>query len=246
MQRSRTVVISGGSGGIGEALVRVFAQNGDRVAFSYLKNESAAMDIQNEMRKINPSVSAFAMDVRDSQSVKNFYEKVKAAYGATHVLINNAAISQQKLFCDITDDEWENMIEINLTGAFKLTRAFLKDMLSAKEGCIINISSIWGVCGASCETHYSASKAGIIGLTKALAKETALCGVRVNAISPGLINTKMNAHLNQADKEAFAEEVPLNREGEPNEVAKAALFLASEGASYITGQNLNVDGGYNI
>ena len=246
MQKSRTVVISGGSGGIGEAMVRAFAQNGDRVAFSYLKNEAAATDIQNEMRKINPSVSAFMMDVRDSQSVKNFYERVKAAYGVTQVLINNAAVSQQKLYCDITDDDWNNMLEINLTGAFKLTRAFLADMLSAKEGCIINISSIWGMCGASCETHYSASKAGIIGLTKALAKETALCGVRVNCISPGLINTKMNAHLSKSDKEAFVEEVPLNRAGEPGEVAKAALFLASDGASYITGQNLNVDGGYNI
>ncbi len=246
MAKNRTVVITGGSGDIGSEMVRKFALNGDRVAFSYYSNKERALELQQSLREINPSVSAFYSDIRDTKNITGFYEMVKETYGQTHILINNAAISQQKLFCDISDDEWEEMLSVNLTGTFETTRAFLPDMISNQNGCVLNISSIWGACGGSCETHYSASKAGVIGLTKALAKETAASKIRVNCICAGFIDTQMNKNLTQAEKKAFIEEIPLERSGSCKDVAELAFFLSSNAASYITGQVINVDGGYII
>lgn len=243
---NRTVVISGGSGDIGKAIVEAFARQNDRVAFSYKSNEKRAIDIQDELCKEGLNVKAFYMDLNDTESIEQFHTAVNKYYGRADILINNAAISEIKLFCDVTDYEWNNMLDVNLTGAFKLTRAFLPEMISEKSGNILNISSMWGVCGASCEVAYSSSKAGLIGMSKALAKELALSNIRVNAIAAGFIDTKMNAHLSEIEKEAFMEEIPLNRLGTPYDVAKGALFITSDDASYITGQVINIDGGYNI
>lgn len=243
---NKTVVISGGSGDIGQALVRSYARNNYSVAFSYSSNKQTALKIESELCSEGYNVKAFHMNLRENKSIEDFHTNVLNTFGEAHILINNAAISKIQLFCDITDDDWNEMMDINLTGAFKLTRAFLPEMISAKSGNILNISSMWGVCGASCEVAYSASKAGLIGLTKALAKEVSLSGIRVNAIAAGFIDTKMNNHLSQEEKAAFAEEIPLNRLGSVEDVAKGALFITSDDASYITGQVINIDGGYNI
>lgn len=243
---NRTVVISGGSGDIGKALVTAFAHNCDRVAFSYMSNKEKASEIEYELTQQGYTVKAFHMDLCDSNSIIDFHNRVEDTFGRTDILINNAAISKIQLFCDITDDDWNDVTNVNLTGAFKLTRAFLPEMISAKCGNILSISSMWGVCGASCEVAYSASKAGLIGMTKALAKEVALSGIRVNAIAAGFIDTKMNEWLSEEEKKAFIEEIPLNRLGSVDDIAKGALFLTSDDASYITGQVINIDGGYNI
>ena len=165
-------------------------------------------------------------------------------FGSADILINNAGIAQQKLFTDITDDDFTRMFDINVRGVFNCCRAALPYMIHKKHGRIINISSMWGVCGASCEVHYSASKAAVIGMTKALAKEVGPSGITVNCIAPGLIDTPMNANLSKETINELCEETPVGRIGTPEDIANAALFLASDSSSFITGQVLGVDGGF--
>ena len=166
--------------------------------------------------------------------------------GSVDVLVNNAGVSSQKLFTDITDEEWRRTIGVNLDGVFYCCREALKSMISRKSGVIINISSMWGEVGASCEVHYSASKAGVIGLTKALAKEVGMSGIRVNSITPGVIMTDMMSDFDENTINELKSETPLNRLGTPEDIARAALFLASDEASFITGQTLGVNGGFVI
>ena len=185
-------------------------------------------------------------DVSKSNDVKRMVNDVIERYGKIDVLINNAGVAQQKLFTDITDEDWERMVSINLTGTFNCCRAVIPHMVSRKSGSIINTSSIWGMTGASCEVHYSAVKAGIIGMTKALAKELGPSGIRVNCVAPGVINTRMNANLSVSDLEGLADETPLGRLGTTNEVASTSLFLASNAAEFITGQVISPNGGFVI
>ena len=185
-------------------------------------------------------------DSRSEVDVVSAVEKVIATYGKVDCLINNAAISSFSLFTDITLEDWNDMLAVNLTGAFLYSRSVVSDMLKRKSGRIINITSMWGLVGASCEVHYSATKAGIIGMTKALAKELGPSGITVNAIAPGVINTEMNSKLTDEDKEALINDTPLMRIGNTSDIAEAALFLAGDGASFITGEVLNVSGGYVI
>lgn len=237
----KTVLITGGSRGIGSELVRHFAKNGYSVAFTYKSSVNEAQALASETGALAIRADS-ACESEVTAAVKTAVESL----GGIDCLINNAAISSFSLFTDITLEEWNNMVSVNLTGAFLYSKGVIPDMLKRKQGRIINITSMWGLVGSSCEVHYSATKAALIGMTKALAKELGPSGITVNAIAPGVINTEMNSKLSDEDKAVLVNDTPLMRIGEPSDVAEAAFFLAGEGASFITGEVLNVSGGYVI
>ena len=240
----KTVLITGASGGIGRAAAFAFAKDGYSVAVHYNKSRSAAEELCRELESIGAKVIAVQADISDKAAVEKMFAEVRNSLGAVGVLVNNAGISEQALFSDITEEMWDRMFDVNVQGAYLCTQSALPDMIHEKWGRIINISSMWGISGASCEVHYSASKAALIGFTKALAKEVGLSGITVNCIAPGVINTRMNGHLSPEVIEELKKETPLNRTGTPEDVAEAILFLASERSSFITGQVLSVDGGF--
>ena len=235
------ILISGGSRGIGRACVEHFSKNGNSVAFIYKSSHNDALALANAC-----GATAICADLSDATAAKNAAEKAISTLNGIDVLINNAGISQIKLFSDVTDEDWKNMLDTNLSSAFYLTRAILPFMISQKSGRIINIGSMWGKIGASCEVHYSASKAGLRGMTLALAKEVGPSGITVNAIEPGVIATDMNSTLDESTLRELCEETPLCRIGSPQDVAALAAFLASKDASFITGQIIGVDGGFAI
>lgn len=235
----KTVLITGGTGGIGRALVRAFSEAGYAVAFTYKSNTAVAEELSRDFRAL-----AIRADGCIEGEVDAAVRAVLKEYGRLDCLVNNAAVSAFSLFTDITLDEWNRMLATNLTSAFLYSRAAIPDMLSRKTGRIINISSMWGLVGASCEVHYSAAKAGLIGMTKALAKELAPSGITVNAVAPGVIDTPMNSHLDGEALAALCEETPLGRLGRADEVAAAVLYLASDAAAFVTGEVLNISGGF--
>ena len=238
---NRTVLITGGSRGIGAECVRYFTKNGDQVVFFYHSAEEAAKRLAHETGSY-----AIRADVSDPVAVVNGVNKARETLGEIGILVNNAGVSHIGLLSDMTDSEWDRVIGTNLSGAFYVTRAVLPDMIHRHAGRIINIGSMWGKVGASCEVAYSASKAGLRGLTMALAKELGPSGITVNCIEPGVIATEMNASLSEETLGILREETPLSRLGTPKEVAAAVFFLASEGAAFITGQTLGVDGGFAV
>lgn len=233
-------LITGGSRGIGAACVRLFAAQGRRVWFTYCRSSAAARQLAGQTGAV-----PICSDVADPAANEALAERIQSA-GGLELLINNAAVSETELFQCLPPDRAARLYAVNYLGAADLTRRLLPLLIRRHGGCILNIASMWGQTGASCEADYSASKAALIGLTRALAKEAGPAGVRVNCISPGVIATDMNAHLSPADLEALAAETPLGRLGEPEEVAQAAAFLASDQASFITGQVLGVNGGFLI
>ena len=235
------VLITGGSRGIGEALVKAFCENGDRVVFLY-KNQKEKADALAEMT----GAVALRADVSDSCAADEAVQRTLALFGSIDVLVSNAGVAQIKLFTDLTDEDWETVRGTNLDGAFYIARSAARQMVRQQSGKIIFIGSMWGKVGASCEVHYSATKAALRGMTMALAKELGPSHITVNCVEPGVIETEMNASLDGATKAALAEETPLCRMGQPSEVAHAVCFLASEKASFITGQILGVDGGFAI
>lgn len=237
----RRVIITGGSRGIGAECVRMFSESGDRVAFIYRSCEERAKSVERET-----GARAFAGDVSQEESCRRAAVSALEYLGGADVLVNCAGISRFALFQDISEEMWREMIETDLGGVYRMTRAVLPGMISQKSGRIVNIASMWGECGASCEVHYSAAKAGVIGLTKALAKELAPSGITVNCVSPGAIDTEMNAALGEDALRDIAEQTPLGRLGTAREVAEAVFFLAAEGSSFITGQILGVNGGFVI
>ncbi len=229
----RSILITGASRGIGRATARAFASLGDRVIINYNKSEKEALELAKEIGGI-----AIKADVSDPSEVKHMVGQA----GEIDVLVNNAGVSGFYMLDAMTDEEWQRIIDINLNGAFYCTRAVLPQMIRRKSGAIVNVSSMWGICGASCEVAYSASKAGIIGFTKALAKEVGPSGIIVNCVAPGAVDTDMNSGL---DTEAIAElcrETPLGRMGKPEEIAKAIVYL-SETDGFLTGQVLSPNGG---
>lgn len=235
------ILVTGGSRGIGSAIVRRFSEEGHSVAFIYNRSDEAARSLSNETGAIS-----FKADISDPESAEKAIRDVFNRLGSIDVLINNAGVSEIKLFTDITNADWDKMLGTNLSGAFYVTREISKAMISKKFGRIINIGSMWGKTGASCEVHYSASKAGLRGLTMALAKELGPSGITVNCIEPGVIITEMNACIDDETLRALTEETPLCRIGAPEDVAALAYFLASNEASFITGQIIGVDGGFAI
>ena len=239
-------LITGASRGIGAACARRFARSGYSVAIVYRSRADLAEALVQQLIAEGQDAFCLQADVADRAQAFAAAEEVLRRYRRIDVLVNNAAIAQQKLFTDITEEEWDRMFAVNVKGAFNMTQAALPGMISRRSGSIVNISSMWGQVGASCEVHYSASKAALIGMTQALAKEVGPSGVRVNCIAPGVIETDMNAHLDEETLAALSEETPLMRIGAPDEVARAALYLCSDGASFITGQVLGVNGGFII
>lgn len=236
-------VVTGASGGIGAEIAKRLAQDGFSVALIYNRNAEKAQKTADEITLSGGSAKTYKCDVRDSSETTSAIEAIERDFGEISVLVNNAGISEQKLLTDITDSDWENMISTNLSGAFYFCRAVLSYFVHRKSGRIINISSMWGETGGSCEVHYSAAKAGLIGLTKALAKEVAPSGITVNAVSPGVINTEMVTKLGKDTVDMLCEEIPVMRLGTPEDVANAVSFLADDKSSYITGQIISVNGG---
>ena len=237
---TKTIFVTGGSRGIGEAIVRRAAGKYN-VCFTYNANEGLARDLEKELAGLG--VVTVKCDVRDENSVKSAVEFAKKRFGRIDVLVNNAGVSKSGLLIDLDEKDWDDVFDVNVKGVFRMTKAVLPDMLARRSGAVVNVSSIWGQVGASCEVAYSSSKAAVIGFTKALAKEVAPSGIRVNCVSPGFIMTEMNSRFSDEDLELIKEDIPLGIFGEPRHIADAVAFLASGSAEYITGQVLAVNGG---
>ena len=243
---AKTVIVTGGSRGIGAATCIRFAELGYNVILNYNNSREAAVMLAESQRQLGRAVYPCRADVSDRAAVEKMVDNVLREFGKIDVLVNNAGIANQELFTDVSMEDWNKMISVNLTGVFNCTQAVLPSMIKNHSGSIINVSSVWGETGASCEVPYSTVKAGIIGMTKALAKEVGPSGIRVNCVAPGVISTKMNSHLSLEDMNSLIDETPLCRIGEADEVATSITFLASEDSSFITGHVLSVNGGFSI
>ncbi len=239
---NKVVIVTGGSRGIGAAIVEELANANYNVILNYYNSENEANTIKNILTNCGKTVEIYKADVRNREEVKGLINFAIEKFGRIDVLINNAGICQSKLFTDLTDDDWNNMIQTNLTSVFYTTQEALRYMVSRKEGCIINISSIYGITGASCEAHYSAAKAGVDGITKSLAKELGPSNIRVNSIAPGAIDTDMNKFLTVEERKELNNEIPLERMGKPEEIASCAKWLIEN--EYTTGQVISVNGGW--
>ncbi len=240
----KTVLITGASRGIGRETAKKFAENGYNVAINYNKSKMAAEELCGEIKALGGNAEVFRADVADNSQVEEMIKAVNQRFGIIDVLVNNAGIAPvQGLFTDFKESEMKAVFETNVFGMMNCARAVVPQMVREHKGKIVNVSSIWGVCGASCEALYSSAKAAVIGFTKALAKELAPSGINVNCVAPGMIDTDMNSHLSPEDIDAFCQEIPMGRVGKVEEVAETIVFLASDAASYITGQTLAVDGG---
>lgn len=240
----KTVLISGGSTGIGKACVEAFARAGYSVVFLYHTHETAAKRLTEDLRGAGLDASCYGCDVSSPDSVSSVISDILRSYHHIDVLINNAGIALTGVITELSAADWDRLFDTDVRSVFLLSRALLPGMIARQTGSIINISSVWGETGASCETAYSAAKAALIGLTKAMAKELGPSGIRVNCVAPGVIDTAMNSALDPAELKALAEQTPLGRLGTPEDVASAVLFLAGDGASFITGHTLSVGGGF--
>lgn len=240
----KTVFITGASRGIGAATAIFFARNGYDVGINYLNNKERAEDVANKIRALGRNAYIYQGDVADFEQMKSIISRCTDELGPISVVVNNAGIAQQKLFTDTTPDEWRKMFSVNVDGMYNVLHAILPQMINAKCGSVVNVSSMWGVCGASCEVAYSASKSAVIGLTKALAQELAPSNIRVNCVAPGLIDTEMNNNLSAEDLQGVIDEIPLGKIGTAEDVARAIYFLAdNEQSPFTTGTVLNINGG---
>lgn len=242
----KTALITGASRGIGAATARLFARNGYRVAINYYSHEKEAFSLVQEILDAGGDAFAVRADIADEQQVAEMMTAVLARFGKLDVLIHNAGIAYQGLLTDMDTSDWKRMMTIHMDGAFYCCKAAIPDMVRRQNGVILTVSSMWGVTGASCEVAYSAAKAGLIGFSKALAKELGPSGIRVNCVAPGVVKTDMCASLDAQTLDALNDETPLGRIGTPEDIADALLFLASDNASFITGQVLGVNGGFLI
>lgn len=242
----KTVLITGASRGIGRATAKLFAKSGYNVLINYNKSEKEAYELYNSLKDKGYSVSIFKADISNKFEVNLMINHCIGVFGKIDVLVNNAGITQSKLFTDITYEDWKEMMDINLNGIFYTTQKALQYMIPEMSGKIINISSIWGMVGGSFEVHYSTSKAAIIGMSKALAKELGPSNIQVNVIAPGIIQTDMLNDIDEDIIDTLREETPLMRLGTPEDIANCVLFLASEKSNFITGQVISPNGGFVI
>ena len=236
-------IVTGASRGIGRSIALEIARRGGRVAFNYVRSDDAAAQLKSELEALGGEALAFKLDAGDLKGVREMVNEVKRAFGKIDALVNNAGITRDKLVMMMSEDDWSEVIRTNLTGAFNFSRAAVFNMMKAKRGAILNISSVSGVVGMPGQVNYSASKAGLIGMTKALAKEVGRHGVRVNALALGFIETDMTAALPEENRMAALNMIPLRRFGRAEEVAPMAAFMLSEAAAYITGAVIQIDGG---
>lgn len=238
---SENIIITGASRGIGKACALMFGRSGANVIVNYCSSQKEAEAVCAE---IGENALPFRADVFDRKAVNDMVSFAHEKFGSVDILVNNAGIAEQIMFCDITPEKWDRMFDVDVKGVYNCTQAVLPDMIRKKSGKIINISSMWGLVGASCEVHYSAAKAAVIGMTKALAKELGPSGITVNAVAPGVISTEMNKDIPEDVLAELKEETPLERLGAPEDVAETVFFLASQ--KFITGQIISVNGGFVI
>lgn len=239
---SKTAIVTGGSRGIGASIVNNLVKKGYNVVLNYNKSEEIAKKMKEEFTSNGYSVEIFKADVSKREEATKLVKFTLEKFGKIDILINNAGISQTKLFTDITDEDWQNMIGTNLNSVFYMSQEVSKNMIHNKKGCIINISSIWGLVGSSCEVHYSVAKAGVDAMTKALAKELGPSGIRVNSIAPGIIDTDMNKYLTDKEIVEIEEEIPLGKIGKVEDISKCVNWLIED--EYTTGQVISINGGW--
>ena len=242
--KQKIAIVTGASRGIGREVAKELAESGITVIANYNKSEEEAKKLQQELEEKNFKLEIFKADVSKREDVKKLVEYTIEKYGKIDILINNAGISEYKLFTDETDEDWDKLINTNLYSAFAMSQEVIPNMVHNKKGCIINISSIWGIVGGSLEVLYSISKAVLDGMTKALAKELGPSNIRVNSIAPGMINTKMNSKFTEKEIEEIKEEIPLERLGDPQDIAKCIKWLIDD--NYTTGQVISINGGWVI
>ena len=241
---NKVIIVTGASKGIGKEIAKELSKKGYQVIANYNKSEEQAIKLKEELKKENINIDIFKADVSKRKEAEELVKYTIKKFGKIDVLINNAGISQIKEFTQITDEDWNNIINTNLNSVFYMTQETCKNMIHNKKGCIINISSIWGVIGASCEVHYSVSKAGIDAMTKSLAKEMGPSNIRVNSIAPGIINTEMNKKLSEKEIENIKEEIPLEKIGKAQDIEKCIEWLIED--EYTTGQIISINGGWGI
>lgn len=243
-QKREVILVTGGSRGIGRTIVENLARKYYNVVLNYNNSEENAKQIQKLLKEENIDIDIFKADVSKREEVKKLINFVINNYGKIDVLINNAGIDQVKLFTDITDEDWDIMMNTNLKSVFYTTQETVKYMIKNKQGCIINISSIWGITGASCESHYAISKAGVDAMTKSLSKELGPSNIRINSIAPGIIDTDMNKNLTKQDLENIKKEIPLGKIGKTEDIAKCVEWIIND--NYTTGQIISINGGWYI
>lgn len=241
---NKTAIVTGGSRGIGASIVNTLVKKGYNVVINYNKSEEIAKQMKQEYTSKGYCVEIFKADVSKREEVQKLIEFTIDKFKDIDILVNNAGISQTKLFTDITDEDWQNMIGTNLNSVFYTSQEVARIMIHNKKGCIINISSIWGLVGSSCEVHYSVAKAGVDAMTKSLAKELGPSGIRVNSIAPGIIDTDMNKYLGQEELLQILNEIPLEKIGKVTDIAKCVKWLIED--EYTTGQIISINGGWNI
>ena len=238
----KVAVITGATRGIGKGIAEVFAKEGAQVAFTYAGSADKAAALEAELSKIT-KVKSYQSDASDFEAAQKLIDEVLEEFGKIDILINNAGITKDNLMLRMSKEDWDSIIKVNLDSVFNVTKAVIKPMMKAKAGSIINMTSVVGIKGNAGQANYAASKAGVIGFTKSIALELGSRNIRCNAIAPGFIETEMTAALDEKTVQGWREGIPLKRGGQPEDVANACVFLASEMSSYITGQVLNVDGG---
>lgn len=246
MLKGKNAIVTGGSRGIGKAIALELAQNGANIIINYTSNKEAAEKTVKEIQQLGVKALAICCDVRDADAIKKMIDRIEEDFDTIDILVNNAGITRDNLLLRMKEEEWEQVMDINLKGVFLCTKAVIRKMIKQKQGRIINISSVVGVTGNAGQANYSASKAGVIGFTKSIAREVSTKGINVNAVAPGFIDTDMTAILSEDIKENLLNNIPLKRFGKPEDVANLVVFLSSDKSNYITGEVINVDGGMAI
>jgi len=244
--KNKTAIISGATRGIGRAIAIELAMQGANISFNFLKSNKDAEGLEKEIKNFGVNVKSFQVDIKDYNAVKSWVDDTKELFGGVDIVVNNAGIIKDKALALMELNDWYEVVNTNLDGTFNLTRASIVALIKQRSGVIVNITSISGITGITRQTNYSASKAGIIGFTKSLAREVASYNIRVNAVAPGFIETDMLKDLREEYKSQLIKQIPLNRFGRTEEVAKIVKFLVSDEARYITGQTIVIDGGMSI